>query len=453
MTLHRVFSIGLLITAAIAGPVALSEEQKADDSLMQAINGEHCADGRCLAVVRGLIDFFDRRLHGQMGNGRACADCHMPSQSFQLSPTSVEARYQALQARRQGNPRADDPLFRPVDANDYRVNGDKATDYSNLREHALIRVTLPLPANVQLIDPATGQPSSERSVDVWRAVPTVNNVRMTGPDAVNPWPRGPDPSGGYQLDARFGTLQEQALGALLAHAEVQIAPPQRFLDDLSAFQRLLFSSRGMRELSEAIDAGVSPLPDPDPPLSEVEQAGKVVFTRACGQCHGGPAQSTPLAPAARYHDISTTCPRPIDPGPAPRFVFKPCPVSLAGNIRTYVFTQPDGSIVTRSSDDPGRALLTGFVLPPPAPPATDDWNKLDVPSLRGIGRTAPYFHNNSADTLEEVVDHYTAFFKRVLLNVPPGKPLPPAISTDGKNPDRPPTPDEIPTLLAYLRKL
>ena len=118
MTLHRVFSIGLLITAAIAGPVALSEEQKADDSLMQAINGEHCADGRCLAVVRGLIDFFDRRLHGQMGNGRACADCHMPSQSFQLSPTSVEARYQALQARRQGNPRADDPLFRPVDAND-----------------------------------------------------------------------------------------------------------------------------------------------------------------------------------------------------------------------------------------------------------------------------------------------------------------------------------------------
>jgi hypothetical protein len=74
---------------------------------------------------------------------------------------------------------------------------------------------------------------------------------------------------------------------------------------------------------------------------------------------------------------------------------------LAGNIRTYVFTLPDGhTTVTRVSSDPGRALLTGFVLPPPARPATDDWNKLDVPSLRGISKTAPYFHNNSADTLE-----------------------------------------------------
>jgi cytochrome c peroxidase len=446
--------IGLITMAAGAGSTATAEDRKPDEDMVKLMASEDCSGEPCVAVVRGLFHFVDRRLQGLHGNGRACADCHMASDSFQLSPANAEARYQALQHRRVRNPLADDPLFRPVDANDYRLNGDKATDYSNLRQHALIRVTLPLPANVQLIDPSTGQPSSEREVDVWRAVPTVINAKLTGPDALNPWARGPNPSGGYQLDARFGTLQEQALGALQAHAEIHVAPSQRFLDDLSAFQSVLFSSHGMRELSEAIDAGISPLPDPDPPLNEVEQAGKAVFTRACGQCHGGPAQSTPLPPAVRYHDISTTCPRPVDPGPAPRFVFKPCAASLAGNIRTYVFTLPDGhTTVTRSSSDPGRALLTGFVLPPPAPPATDDWNKLDVPSLRGISRTAPYFHNNSADTLEEVVDHYTAFFTRVLLNVPPGKPLPPAISTDGKNPDRPPTPDEVPSLLAYLRKL
>jgi hypothetical protein len=443
--------IGLMTMVAGAGSIATAEDR--NDGMVNLMAADDCAGERCIAVVRGLFQFVDRRLHGLQGNGRACADCHVLSDGFQLSPANAEARYQALQRRRLSNPRADDPLFRPVDANDYRVNGDNATDYSNLREHALIRVTLPLPANAQLIDRATGQPSSERSVDVWRAVPTVNNVKLTGPDALNPWARGPNPSGGYQLDARFGTLQEQALGALRAHAEIQVAPPQRFLDDLSAFQSVLFSSRGVRELSEAIDAGLSPLPDPDPPLNEVEQAGKVVFTRACGQCHGGPGQSTPQLPAVRYHDISTSCPRPVDPSPTPRFVFKPCPTSLAGNIRTYLFTLPDGSTVTRSSSDPGRALLTGFVLPPPAPPATDDWNKLDVPSLRGISRTAPYFHNNSADTIEEVVDHYKAFFTRVLLNAPAGKPLPPAISTDGKNPDRPPTPDEIPSLLAYLRKL
>jgi len=73
----------------------------------------------------------------------------MAGDRFQLSPASAEARYQALQQRRLKNPLADDPLFRPVDANDYRVNGDNATDYTNLREHALIRVTLPLPGNVR----------------------------------------------------------------------------------------------------------------------------------------------------------------------------------------------------------------------------------------------------------------------------------------------------------------
>jgi cytochrome c peroxidase len=231
------------------------------------------------------------------------------------------------------------------------------------------------------------------------------------------------------------------------------------LDDLSAFQNVLFSSPGVRALSNAVSAGVTPLPDADPPLNEVEQAGKVIFTRACGQCHGGPGQSTPQAPAVRYHDISTQCPRPVDTGHSPpRFEFKSCPQSLARNVRMYLITLPNGltlpdgtNTIRRTSSDPGRALLTGFVGV--GLPASDDWNKFDVPSLRGIGKTAPYFHNNSAATLEEVLNHYTAFFKRVQANAPINGKLPPAISTDGVHADRPPAPEEIAALLAYLRKL
>jgi hypothetical protein len=33
------------------------------------------------------------------------------------------------------------------------------------------------------------------------------------------------------------TLQEQALGALTNHAQLQSAPPQQLLDDLASFQR------------------------------------------------------------------------------------------------------------------------------------------------------------------------------------------------------------------------
>jgi cytochrome c peroxidase len=457
----RIASISLLAaTMIIVGLGASSRSTAAEPGPGSGLaqSGGQCDGESCVAVVRGVFSFLDRRLHGLQGNGRACADCHMPADNFQLSPADAEARFQALQARRIGNSRADDPLFRPVDADDFHINGDNASDFSNLRENGLIRITLPLPANVRLIDPATNAPSNETTADVWRMVPTVNNVRLTGGDGTNPWTRGPNPSGGYQLDARFATLQEQALGALTAHAQVLVAPPQRMLDDLSAFQNVLFSSSGVRALSDAVRTGAATLPDPDPPLNALEQQGKIVFTRACGQCHGGPGLSTPQAPAVRYHDIATQCPRPVDSANPPRFAFKPCPDSLARNVRTYQFTLADGTIVRRSSSDPGRALLTGFVTST-GPAAADDWQKLDVASLRGISKTAPYFHNNSASTLEEVLDHYNQLFKRVIANLPPkaNQPpnfkLPPIISTDGINADRPPAPEELPALLAYIRKL
>jgi len=408
-----------------------------------------CGGERCDAIVGGLRAFFDGRLHGLEGNGRSCADCHMAADHFQLSPANAEARYQILQWRRAWNPEADDPLFRPIDADDFRINGEHARDYGNLRQNGLVRIVFPLPPGIRLIDPATNAPSSESSVDVWRMTPSVENVALTGPDGVNPWPRGPNAFGGYQLDARVATLQEQALGALTNHAQIQNAPPQRMLDDLSAFQRVLFTNHRVRALADAVTAGATPLPDPDPPLTELEQQGKVVFVRACTQCHGGPGLSTPQAPVIRYHDIFTQCPRPVDTVTPPRFLFAACPPRLARNARTYEIRLINGTTARRTSSDPGRALLTGYVggLAP-----TDDWNKFDAPGLRGISKTAPYFHNNSAATLEEVVDHYMEFFKRVQVNAAPGV-VPPIATTDGVHFDRRPVPEERAALLAYLRTL
>jgi hypothetical protein len=105
----------------------------------------------------------------------------------------------------------------------------------------------------------------------------------------------------------------------------------------------------------------------------------------------------------------------------------------------------------RTTSDPGRALLTGFVG---GLAGQDDWEKFDVPGLRGISKTAPYFHNNSAATLEEVVDHYIEFFKRVEANFSgPTAIIPPVATTDGVHFDRRPTAEERDALLAYLRKL
>ena len=444
---------GLVLTATLLMSVSNSAQSpKALDHHRGAegrVHGFDCGAEACDAVVRGLRAFFDERLAGLGGNGRSCATCHMATDHFQLSPASAEARFQFLQWRRQWNPRADDPLFRPIDADDFRINGADAVDYSRLRQNGLVRIVFPLPPTMRLIDPVTNAPSSETFVDVWRMVPTVNDVALTGADGVNPWARDPNHFGGYQLDARAATLQEQALGALTNHAQIQNAPPPRLLDDLASFQSVLFTNPRVHALSDAIRAGTTPLPDPDPPLDELEQQGKVVFARACAQCHGGPRQSTPQAPVVRFHDIAAQCPRPVDTVTPLRFAFVVCPPTLARNARTYEIRLINGTAARRTSSDPGRALLTGYVG---GPTGLDDWNKFDVPGLRGISKTAPYFHNNSAATLEEVVDHYIEVFKRVKANAPPNAP-PPFASTDGVHFDRRPAPEEREALLAYLRKL
>ena len=441
-------------------------------------DADACA-GVDTAFCRGKASFHDRTLAGLGGNGRACSDCHMDGENFQLTPAAAQARFIAMTTSG-----VDDPLFRAIDANDLRANGAVARDFTNLTQLGLVRVTIPLPANVKLLDcgatvpcPASARPTSETVADVWRATPSIFDVNITGPDGVNPVsPRGPNPTGGYQLDGRIDTLQNQALSALRNHAGIVVDPPAGFLDDLAAFQKEQFSSPSVKALSDAMAAGTNPLPDPDPLLSALETAGKTVFNRSCAQCHGNqsghPSGTTPtqqgtpgtLTAITRYHNIFSACPRPVDNVTPPRFSFAACSPSQMKNVRTYEITNsgaplsgtacggapPQPACVTRlTTTDPGRLLLTGY----PLAGGQGDMQAMDTPSLRGISRTAPYFTNNSALTLEEMLEHYKQFFKRVqvqnaaaaLLTTQPGV-TPPVI-------DRPFTDAEVPALLAYLRKL
>ena len=479
---HPISKLAVALVLFIGLTVAGCRNGQDESPLLPvAVNADACKTGAANTPVdtqfcRGKANFNDRILTGLGGNGRACSDCHVESESFQLSPAVAQTRFARMTATG-----VDDPLFRAIDADDFRVNGATARDFTNLTQNGLIRVTIPLPANVKLLNcgatipcPASALPTSETVADVWRSVPTIFDVNITGPDGVAPAsPRGPNLSGGYQLDARIDTLQNQALAALRAHASITTDPPMSFLDDVAAFQKTQFSSPSVKALSDAIAAGTNPLPDPDPVLNAQETAGKTVFNRSCAQCHGNqgghPSGSTPIqqgAPAAlvRYHSIASTCPRPVDNVNPPRFSFAACSPNQMKNVRTYEITNsgvapsgipcggaaPQPACVTRvTTSDPGRLLLTGY----PLAGGQGDIQAMDTPSLRGISRTAPYFINNTAATLEEMVEHYKQFFKRVqtqnaaaqLLTTQPGV-TPPVI-------DRPFTDAEVPALLAYLRKL
>jgi len=354
--------------------------------------------------------FFNVDFPNVHGNGRSCATCHVPEEAFQLTPENAEARFQALQQRRLTNPHADDPLFRPIDAN------DGTNDFTNLRRHALVRVFIELPTDAQgqkLVWPLDDPEATV--VAVWRSTPTVMNTAFTAP---------------YQLDGRQATLDEQALGALINHSEITTVPRLRFLDDVAAFERAQFSSSSVKLLSAALASGNTP-PPTDPPLNELEKSGKALFAHHCAVCHGGPTQTIPLAALPPgIHNIHVS--KPVPP-PAADLPFAPSPLQP----RLWAFRVPgQAAPVVLPSTDPGKALLTGN---------KDEMNFFDIPTLYGISKTAPYFHDNSAATLEDVMVHYQLDFQFLRRVIPPVVPWPlrPDLITD----------DEIAPLIAYLKKI
>src|SRR5262249_25687474 len=156
--------------------------------------------------------YFEHALRGT--NGRSCATCHVPGKHFVLTPADVAARF----ARH-----PHDPLFNRLDADD--PSAAKPT-YDHLRA-GLVRVTLGLADNLDVIDDSGHVITRrDRTLSVWRGVPTVENVTYTSP---------------YQFDGRFATLQEQANGALHAHSQIDHAPDQDELDEIAAFERTVFS--------------------------------------------------------------------------------------------------------------------------------------------------------------------------------------------------------------------
>jgi cytochrome c peroxidase len=72
-------------------------------------------------------------------------------------------------------------------------------------------------------------------------------------------------------------------------------------------------------------------------------------------------------------------------------------------------------------------------------------NFFDIPALYGISKTAPYFHDNSAATLEDMIRHYQLMFEAIRRAAPPEVPWP-------LRPD-PITDDQFAPLITYLKEI
>jgi cytochrome c peroxidase len=398
-------------------------------------------------------------------NGRACATCHVESDHFALTPQHVNALYAS-------NP--NDPLFNRIDADDPNA---AVTTYDHLKA-GLVRVTIKLADNLDVID-AAGHviTNADRTISVWRGVPTIENVAYTAP---------------YQYDGRAPSLEVQANGALHAHSQIASDPADQVLAMIASFERTVFSSQDAADVATALAAGQAPPPlDVHAPPGSDAAAGQVVFQNVCAKCHGTPATNfipdqtvfdsffpvqhpdgtvivdgfTPLG-IAIVSTFMTNVPRQHEGtyGISPLAMLGqigvlPNPSGLTlphHRIRFYTDatrTQLDRDmpplppgigpsvVVEPFSVDPGRALVSGDPI---------DWEGFDVPQLRGVSKTAPYFHDNSAPDLHALLDEYS----RVILAADPVLGLPAIFPPEG--PGLPPeslTPTQKAQLFAFLQLL
>jgi cytochrome c peroxidase len=331
------------------------------------------------------------------GNGRTCLTCHS-RETGTVSPADAAARFLAD---------ADDPLFLFDGSDDGQGNG-----VSRMLRDATILIELPLPANVRLAD----DPSA-RSVVVRRGIPTTLNTPALDPILM--------------LDGREPRLETQAASAIAGHARAALVPTAAQLASIAEFERSarFFSSD---ELEDFASGGDAPgLPEGCTPA---EQRGRRFFEDLPGGADGKDGLCAACHSGTLLNQTNQFLPVPVPVGTRFFGVLVSELNEAANPVREFIFNDGDGTETTVASPDPGRALITG---------AAGDANDFKIPSLRGVSRTAPYFHDNSAKTLEDVAAHYAKFFAIVTAPGGPG-PAEPAIVL---------TPEEQADIVAYLKLL
>lgn len=199
-----------------------------------------------------------------------------------------------------------------------------------------------------------------------------------------------------------------SLGAVHQHTQNQIEPTPEQLAKIAEFERTdeqFFSSPALRRFAQ----GGSP-PKLPPGRTAAEKRGREFMNpnRQCGVCHSGPMLDTTSEFERRLGAGSKFA------GTGAGLLLGPPEEAFAadGNFvihpnnpnrnQAFEITLPDGSSIVAAFPDLGRAAVTGN---------PDQILELKIQTLWGIKDTAPYFHDNSARTLEEVVDHYQRFFQ------------------------------------------
>jgi hypothetical protein len=400
----------------------------------------------------GATFTFNNAFFQNLGtNGRTCFTCHQPQTGWGVSAASVAARF----AQSGGS----DPIFRVVDgatcpSDNVATPAAKRQAYALLIDRGLIRIglTMPDPSILQFevtsvsdpyhcsTNPTTGLTSKTTGVaSVYRRPLPSTNLRFLST---------------IMWDGRELTLSTQANDATLGHAQAAHPPSAAQIAEIVAFESGIYTAQEIDARAGSLHAGgamggpvalsLAPffvgINDPfgnnptnapfDPNIFDIYKPwlntpghgsapamrasiarGEDVFNGThititgvggintasqpsvagfCGTCHDTPNVGDHSVKAPLDIGIAGAghnAPPALDVSRLPVFTL----TCFAGPLAGQVFT----------ATDPGRALISGQCA---------DIGKFKGPILRGLASRAPYFHNGSAATLQDVVEFYDQRF-------------------------------------------
>jgi cytochrome c peroxidase len=393
-------------------------------------------------------------------NGRACVTCHEPRSAWGVGTASIQQRFQASQGT--------DPIFRVVDgancdSEDVSSLAARRNAYSLLLSKGVIRIFLPLPATqlgsnpplprdfeiISLSDPygCTDLSSTPPIISVYRRPLLSANLRF-----LTQCPSS-DPSCAplaIMWDGREPSLESQAIDATLGHAQALAKPSDAQLAQIVAFESNIFDAQvfdnqaGLLEadganggsaflsqqeffigINDSLSAGFDNVvftlfdawrnlagSNKDAARGSIAR-GETIFnsknftisnvnglnrepgdplgatpiTGHCSTCHDSPNVGNHSLKLALDIGVEDAAPPALDVSGLPVFTVQCTAGPLVGQIFTVT--------------DLGRALISGKCT---------DLAKVKGPILRGLAARAPYFHNGSAASLEDVVNFYDQRF-------------------------------------------
>ncbi|HCC57229.1 MAG TPA: hypothetical protein DEQ47_08180 [Solibacterales bacterium] len=456
-------TIGLAVAVLLAMPMTFIHAQQGRPVLPNLGGFVNPAGVIRTFSQNGDLDLTGPFFQSLGTNGRSCATCHQPSDAMSVAAAHVQARFDGSQGL--------DPIFRTNDGSncdhdiDVSTVSGRAAAYSLLRTRGLFRITLAVPEarDFEVVSVNNSYGCSEANVISMyrRPLPGTNlkflsTVMFDGRESSAQTGTTPINSSNYP-QSLVDDLTHQAVDATLGHAQgLAPGPTAAQLQSIVEFEMGLSTGQAEASGSGSLSAnGANGGPraisqqdffigindpvglDPTNPVP-FHFSTKIFDTFDSWQGSANPYQQA----VARGQEIFNTKSFTITGVPGltgatfsngvtvPSTIVSTCGVchdspnagnhSVSAPLNIGVADPPGGdnaldtgylpvlTICERPTlatcvqiTDPGRAMVTGKFA---------DVGKFKGPILRGLAARAPYFHNGSAQTLQDVVDFYDSRF-------------------------------------------